>query len=576
MTQLSLQSRLTLGRLYGILLLLVVIIGKQLCSGVHAFYIAANAPRHYRIGEPLPVYWNKIYPGNNLLGPSLNYARLPFVCPPESGEILKANIGQRLSGDELIRSSIQLRMDKNETCLVLCRRAIDRDTAEQIIHLIRRGYMVEWFADELPGTHPWSNIMGSQKRYGDGFPLGYYDPLEDKVFIYNHFIFQILYEKLDYDPDQRLIVGFEIYPKSVESAGHTCRHDASIPGMPQQEMQPSTQGITYTYSVLWIELLQENQIKWGQRWRNYLRYENDKSIPIFSLINATVILLVLALVIGVIVLRILEIDFPFIGCSDSGEQDELNGWKQLHGDVFRPPESADTLAILIGSGLQLLGSVLGVLLLGVLGIVNPSYPGGAITWAIILYTLGGAISGFTSARLNKTLVGTPWKRHAIWTAILVPGSLFILVVLLNFFVWAEHASILALLLCIASPITLAGAYIGNRFRPFQHPVRVNAYIIAGIPSFGAIFLEEYLSSIICGAINSTTFTATPYILCIIAYYQYIVSVSMTYFQLCNEDHRWWWHSFLFGGSVSIYIFGYAIIYYILRLQTEGLYRHSSI
>ncbi|RKP25537.1 hypothetical protein SYNPS1DRAFT_22517 [Syncephalis pseudoplumigaleata] len=578
-----------------LLLLLLFALGCQRWLCVHGFYIAASAPHHYRVGESLPVYWNKIYPGRKLLGPSLSYARLPFVCPTDGNDMPNANLGQRLAGDQLVRSDIQLSMDRNITCQVLCRREVDGDAVEQAVHLVRQHYMVEWFADELPGTHPWSNIMDKQKRYGDGFPLGYYDPLEDKVFIYNHFIIQLLYEKPERDPNQRLIVGFEIYPKSVESVGRTCPHDASVPGMPQQALLPSTQAITYTYSVLWIE---DKQMKWGERWRNYLNYENDKSIPVFSLVNAAIILLVLTIIIGVIVLRVLEVNFPLIANKDNSEQDELHGWKQLHGDVFRPPEQADLLAVLVGSGLQLLASVLGVLVLGVLGIVNPSYPGGLITWAIIIYMLGGAMSGYMSARLNKTLVGTDWKKHAVRTAILVPGSLYLLTVLLNFFGWVEHASntlsfgglvgLLALLLCIAGPITMAGAYIGDHCAALRHPVRVNAVrraippavwfmqlvpgvLFAGIPSFGAIFLEEHL---IFHYLWSDRFyyfygyTLVSFVLLIII--SSFVSVSMTYFQLCNEDHRWWWRSFLFGGSVSIYIFGYAILYFLLRLQSEGI------
>ena len=35
-----------------------------------------------------------------------------------------------------------------------------------------------------------------------------------------------------------------------------------------------------------------------------------------------------------------------------------------------------------------------------------------------------------------------------------------------------------------------------------------------------------------------------------------ITVALTYFQLAVEDHRWWWRSFLCGGStglVSIHI-----------------------
>ncbi|KAI9593514.1 hypothetical protein BDF19DRAFT_447994 [Syncephalis fuscata] len=575
-------------QLYGILFL---VIGARIWPSVYGFYIAANAPHYYNINDPVPVYWNKVYPKNNLLALPLAYTQLPFVCQPSRQIALNANIGQRLAGDQLVLSDILLETDRNETCKMLCRQDVDAATVQQAIQLIRNNYMAEWFADELPGTHPWSNIMDKQKRYGDGFPLGYYDPLEDKLFIYNHFIFQILYERPQHAPNQRLIVGFEIYPKSVESASYTCQHDASIPGIPQQELNPAINGITYTYSVLWIE---ETHITWGRRWNNYLNYDNDKSIPVFSLINAFAILAIMVLIIAVIAIRVFEIHIPYIFPEDTSEQDEYNGWKLLHGNVFRPPISSTLLSILVGSGLQLFGSILGVLILGILGIVNPSYPGGLVTWFIIIYVLSGVISGYVSARLNSTLVEADWYRHAIRTATLVPGSLLALALLLNFFILSEHGAntlsfgslitLFGLWLCIGGPATVIGAYIGNKRASFSHPVRVSAVqrsipppvwymrtipsaLFAGIPSFGTIFLQEYL---ILHYLWSDRFyyfygyTLASFLLLIIT--STLVAVSMTYFYY---DYRWWWRTFLFGGSVSIYIFGYAILYYLLRLRTTG-------
>lgn len=40
-----------------------------------------------------------------------------------------------------------------------------------------------------------------------------------------------------------------------------------------------------------------------------------------------------------------------------------------------------------------------------------------------------------------------------------------------------------------------------------------------------------------------------------------ITVVLCYFQLCSEDYRWWWRSFLTSGSTAIYVFLYSIAYF---------------
>ena len=35
-----------------------------------------------------------------------------------------------------------------------------------------------------------------------------------------------------------------------------------------------------------------------------------------------------------------------------------------------------------------------------------------------------------------------------------------------------------------------------------------------------------------------------------------ITIVMCYFQLCNEDYRWWWRSYLSAGSSGIYLMLY--------------------
>ncbi|RKP09647.1 hypothetical protein THASP1DRAFT_28561 [Thamnocephalis sphaerospora] len=555
-----------------------------------AFYIAGNAPQHYLLDDTVPVYWNKVYPAGERLNLPYPYADLPFVCHPAQWELPYMNLGRSMAGDQLVRSDIQIEMGRNETCKVLCRRQVTPDAVELALSLIRDQYMVEWFIDELPVSRPWVNMYDRNKQYGDGFPLGYYDPLMDSVFIYNHFILQILYEKSQTGSGQRLIVGVEIYPKSVENHGLMCPHDASIPGIHQQGLSADISGITYTYSVMWQE---ETSVSWGKRWDSYLSFNGDTFIHWLSIGNASVILALIALTVAAIAVRALSIPIPFRNSDDTSDQDDMSGWKQLHGDVFRAPENERLLAILVGSGLQVLCTIAGVLLLAALGILNPSFPGGLVSVGIFLYVFAGLLSGYTSARIYRTFGQEEWRRNAIQTAVLVPGGLYLLLVLLNFFNWAKGSAtsisfgvfitLLTLWVCLMGPMVVAGAYVGERRPAFSHPVHTSAVrrtipkpvwymrslpsvLLAGIIPFGTIFLQEYLLlQYMWGDRFYYFYGFLGASFLLLATVSVLVTLAMTYFQLCSEDYRWWWRSFFVGGSASIYIFAYTLLHCCIRL-----------
>ena len=48
-----------------------------------------------------------------------------------------------------------------------------------------------------------------------------------------------------------------------------------------------------------------------------------------------------------------------------------------------------------------------------------------------------------------------------------------------------------------------------------------------------------------------------------------ITIVMCYFQLCNEDYRWWWRSYLSAGSSGGYLFLYSIWYFFSKLKIEG-------
>lgn len=75
-----------------------------------------------------------------------------------------------------------------------------------------------------------------------------------------------------------------------------------------------------------------------------------------------------------------------------------------------------------------------------LGILSPASRGALTNAAIIFYLINGAVAGYLSARLYKTMKGREWKRAAFLTAVLYPAILAVSCFLLNFFIWGELAT----------------------------------------------------------------------------------------------------------------------------------------
>jgi transmembrane 9 superfamily protein 1 len=85
----------------------------------------------------------------------------------------------------------------------------------------------------------------------------------------------------------------------------------------------------------------------------------------FSIMNSVVTAVLLTGFLATILIRVLKNDFTRYARADLEDQDEEeeSGWKLVHGDVFRPPANPLLFASLVGSGVQLLCLVIGLLIL---------------------------------------------------------------------------------------------------------------------------------------------------------------------------------------------------------------------
>jgi transmembrane 9 superfamily protein 2/4 len=426
-------------------------------------------------------------------------------------------------------------------------------------------------------------------------------------------------------PDRKVIVGFEVYPKSISGPMGKC--PKSLEGQPPLEVNippvldsqglsvendGKTLTIPYTYSVYWKE---DTTVEWSNRWDLYfVNDEGSTHVHWLAIINSLVIAMLLTIVVAIVMMRTLARDIQKYNetgdpesrkkssASDASEDEVLEetGWKLVHADVFRSPSMGGLFAPIIGSGVQLMVVMAALIVLSATGVLNPSYRGGFISFGLFLFVFAGVFSGYFSTRVYKTFAGTNWKKNALMTALIFPGFLFSCVFVLNLFVWAQASStaipfttILALLfmwLCISLPLVFVGSYFGFQRTSWEHPTRTNL-IPRQIPPQQPWYLRPIPSTLLGGAIPfAVIFIELLFVLKSLwqdksSYYYMFgflgliagillltvmeISVVMTYFLLCAEDWGWWWRSFCVGAGSAVWVFAYSGWYYYTRLAVQG-------
>lgn len=474
-----------------------------------AFYIPGFSIKSYRDGETIPLLVNKVYSDNSEL--QYAFTELPFVCPPTgrirtgrftSGASISLNLGEVLRGDRITVSDYELVMGTDEEARYLCSHTMDEEGLKRTKQLIRDGYMAEWIVDNLPGATSFQTLDKSRKYYAAGFKIGEevvsLHGGESEFFLNNHVTLVIRYHGApgkDGAQGKKVIVGFEVFPKSISAGNRTEDglpvniQDASVglalvPGSnstnENDEVDRVALTIPYTYSVYFRE---EPKLEWQNRWDMYFVAQDDSSnVHWLAIVNSLIISGLLSAVVAVILARTVRGDIK--GYRDGGleeikarprrtqgpksprgsgdkngllEQigdlegdgdmssdeemlDNITGWKLVHGDVFRPPAHGELLAPLVGSGTQLLFMATGLLILSAFGILNPSFRGGYISVGTGLFVAAGLFSGYFSSRVYKTFGGQEWQNNVFVTASLVPGLLFATVFVLNLFVWIQASS----------------------------------------------------------------------------------------------------------------------------------------
>lgn len=526
--------------------------------------------------DPIKLYANKVGPFSNP-SETYQYYNLPF-CTPEGGKEYKTEgLGEVLEGDRLVNTpySIKFRVDKENE--ILCSRELTAKDLKKFRKAVKKDYYFQMFYDDLP---IWGFIGKVEKIMSQ--PGGKsWEKHDLRYYLFTHIHFDILYN------------GDRVIEVNV----------STDPSRTVDITEGENTIVDYTYSVKW----RETTIPFEKRMDKYSRYSflpQHLEIHWFSIINSCVTVLLLTGFLATILMRVLKNDFiKYTRDDEAGEDQEETGWKYIHGDVFRFPPHLSLFCACVGTGSQIMTMSVCIFALALVGVFYPYNRGALLTSCVVLYALTAGVAGYVAAVSYKMMGGTNWVRNVLLTTALFCGPMLATFSFLNTvaIVYRSTAAlpfgticiILVIWALITFPLTVLGGIAGkNSKAEFNAPVRTTKYpreipplpwyrkavpqmLMAGFLPFSAIYIElYYIFASVWGHKVYTIYSILCIVFIILVIVTAFITIALTYFQLAVEDHRWWWRSFLCGGSTGLFIFAYCFYYYFARSDMSGFMQTS--
>ena len=549
-------------------------------------------------GEPLSIQAGSLSSRRGII--PYGYTRLN-IC--NSKKVIKAEdtLGEILTGEVLYTTDYMANTNEDDFCQVLCYNTFDAKTVNLIKKLIRRRYFTNWIVDKLPAGLILYNPETKQTslKYFNGIPLGYHS--KGVFYIYNHYQFHILLNKID--EDRYNVVGFNILPMSIKhnKEDAVCAKESKdILDNLEKEPQPLVEGsILFTYDVIF----EYSDITLASRWDHYKTAR--AGIHWSGIILSEVLIVIISVIIAFVLCRNLRADISSYNYRVSNLE-EINeyDWKQIQGDVFRPPAvNVLLLCSILGTGTQLFLMITATLFFGLFGFMNPEQRANILNIGILFFCFMGLPGGYIAALFYRFWGGSSWLRVSLLTSFLFPGTLIFGYIIVNIILTIERSnaavsfydilSLFVLWIFCTFPLILIGSFFGYKSKRMNVPCDINRipstipekpcylhykYItfVTGFIGFATIFIEfNYVMSALWRhqIYFMATFIWISFLLFVIVVGE--MSVLFVFLNLCRGDYNWAWKSFIMGSSPVIYIVIYSVLYFfylrISRLSSMIVY-----
>ena len=555
-------------------------------------------------GSTINIEVGKLSSNNYIIPYSYNRLR---ICNLKHLHRVEDNLGEILTGEDLYISDYKAKINEDKYCETLCYNQFTRNTLRKLKRLIDRNYYTNWYVDKLPAGLIYYNYdtKTTDVNYFYGIPLGKKE--KDNYIIYNHLHFKILLNKIS---DKKFnIVGLSILPMSIKHNQTISKCEKyynedfiykNIVKEHQLLTEEENQTILYTYDIKF----EYSNITLASRWDHYR--SSDQKIHWTGIIISVCILSFLTLIIAVILTKNIKRDienynYQVVQIEDIDNIKNIseNNWKQVSGDVFRPPRvNKMLLSSIIGTGFQLYLMLVVFLFLGIIGFLNPEKRKNILSLIILCYILMGLAGGYVSAVIYRIMNGNNWLKMSLLTSFLFPGTLFIGYTIVNIILSIEKstaavnisdlASLLFLWIFCTLPLILIGSFLGIHNKKQRMPCKVNAvprkipekpwylhyrYLssFTGLIGFMTILFE--LNYIMSALWKHELYFVVPFLW--ISYLLFVivsgeVSIIVVFWNLCYGDYNWWWKSFLVGSSPVIYFIIYSIYFFIFKMNITRL------
>ncbi|KAK9059964.1 hypothetical protein SSX86_020668 [Deinandra increscens subsp. villosa] len=487
------------------------------------------------------------------------YYDFPF-CSQDS----KVHADKMLDGNHLVLTPYKIQFLVEKQFQLLCKKTLSKTDVSKFRSVIKKDYNILFYHDYLPFPASVGRVDMDHSE----------EIIQTEYFLYSHYNFEFVHHN-------NTVIGvfLQVDPSNMVNV--------------TEDMETDVQ---FTYSIKWF-VAPDSYDKRMEEHINHSRVQPESVVFFFSIVNSSFTILILVVCLLIFYIRVLRRDISKYACdvedAETAENQEQAGWKNIHGDVFRFPKHKSLFAAALGSGTQLLILIVAILMLGAVDNFQPHIPGVFTNSLAIVYAFTSMISGYTSTSFYHQMEGTRLRKNVLLTGGLYSGPLLLTFIVTNT-VAVSYGSTAALPLgeiiklsllwmFLALPLLILGVVIGkNNASDFQAPCRtakcpkevpqsrwykgvVPHMVLAGCYPFSVIIIQiSYILDAFWGYKIYTSYDSMLIMLFLLLITTALVSVIMTYFQLADQDHEWWWRSFLCGGSTGLYVYAYSI-YHSLHL-----------